>query len=1074
MRMNILRTVYGWMRIPLGVAAILLAYFAQTRIVNGVVPQESIAGYAVAAGLFVAAFITTEAARFAGARLFAPLDAAGVPARPSRISVVLFALGIALSAAGVWRFSAADNRSGWLLFVASVFVYAISFMEFSWKRLSQDEKRRETEAGGWGRAGLRWLWRGVPFLALIGLALALRLPDLGTFPYGFWYDEAAAGLAATRILNGLTPWPIWSPILAVSPHYHFVTAISISLFGPEITTIRMQAVLMGTSAVILSYLLFRRWFGMRLGLIAAGFWAALRYMIIWSRLGQDWISVLPFETAILLLFDLGLETKKLRYFAWAGLTMGVSIAFYYPNRLFVAVVLGYGLLLLAAWVIRRTAQRRMDGEAAAHAMPLRQAFGRGAAVVGVVSLSAVISGMPVGYYALTNWEDFNARQATVSIFTKRDEPDLGKAIQSQIQKHVLMYNVRGDPNPRHNFPGDPMLDPIIGSLAILGLAYALSRFYRPANALMLLTFVIMIAGAILSIDFEAPQSLRAIGTQPAVIYFAALPLVLLARATGEQLNPLWQRARLRRFVYPPLNVLATLTLLAVVGLVTQYSYTAYYIKQRNSAAVYTDHSTPETVMAYEMNRLIRDYDLIVTQTYFGVPTVAFLAPAAMARAKMWSGNDPLDLTTDGTRGIAILVDPKLAAAFDQLRRSFPNATFRQFVSPMGGSSELLFEALLSPGDLRDAQGLEARVYPGDAFMGAPTLRVGLSAAKADWSGGTAPATAPFAAELRGALNVTRDGAYRFAVRGSSNPQLFIDEFPVAAEPVMLARGKHSVRLRLPVAAAAFELQWQPPGGSMGPIPASVLLKPPATATGLLASYYRNTDWQGAPAFTQVEPEINFYYHILPLPRPYSIEWKGKLFAPVAGVYTLSTDSRDESVVIIDDSVAVTNPDSKIASATVTLSRGWHDIRIRFVDKTGYTHIYLYWTPPGGTRQIIPTRYLSPPMGVYPEADVLAALPDPAPIASVVSQPPGRAETAYAGPVAIVAPSFQLPALTLPSITMPQITLPNGAAAATPQPGKPAPANQPGVAPPAQPAAVPALNLTAVRACLLYTSPSPRD
>jgi hypothetical protein len=302
------------------------------------------------------------------------------------------------------------------------------------------------------------------------------------------------------------------------------------------------------------------------------------------------------------------------------------------------------------------------------------------------------------------------------------------------------------------------------------------------------------------------------------------------------------------------------------------------------------------------------------------------------------------------------------------------------------------------------------------------------------------------------------------VRGPSNPQLFIDEFAVGAEPVTLARGNHALRLRLPVAAAAFELQWQPPGGAMGAIPASALLKPPATATGLLASYYRNVEWQGAPAFTQIEPEINFYYHILPLPRPYSIEWKGKLFAPVAGAYTLSTDSRDESVVTIDDAVAVNNPNSEIVNATVTLSKGWHDIRIRFVDKTGYTHIYLYWTPPGGTRQIIPARYLAPPMGAYPEADVLAALPDPAPIVSVVSQPPGRAETAYAGPVAIAPSSFQLPSFSLPSISLPQLSPPNAAAApaATPQPGKPAAPEQPGVPPPAQPAAVPTLNLTAVR------------
>jgi hypothetical protein len=38
------------------------------------------------------------------------------------------------------------------------------------------------------------------------------------------------------------------------------------------------------------------------------------------------------------------------------------------------------------------------------------------------------------------------------------------------------------------------------------------------------------------------------------------------------------------------------------------------------------------------------------------------------------------------------------------------------------------------------------------------------------------------------------------------------------------------------------------------------------------------------------------------------------------------------------------------------------MRIRFADKTGYTHIYLYWTPPGADREIIPQEVLFPPQG----------------------------------------------------------------------------------------------------------------
>ena len=140
-----------------------------------------------------------------------------------------------------------------------------------------------------------------------------------------------------------------------------------------------------------------------------------------------------------------------------------------------------------------------------------------------------------------------------------------------------------------------------------------------------------------------------------------------------------------------------------------------------------------------------------------------------------------------------------------------------------------------------------------------------------------------------------------------------------------------------------------------------------TNSGLLGIYYPSPDWSGDPAFTQIDPEIAFYFHIIPLPRPYSVEWKGKLFAPTAGEYRFALNSVDGSQLMLDQHVVVDNPNGHTTIEDATeLAQGWHDINIRFSDKTSGTQIYLYWTPPGAReRDLVPSRYLSPPMGQYP-------------------------------------------------------------------------------------------------------------
>mgnify|MGYP003945575237 CR=1 FL=1 len=812
--------------------------------------------------------------------------------------------------------------------------------------------------------------------------------------------------------------------------------------GVSVIALRLVSVVWGILAVIFAYLLFRRWFGNLMGWFAAALLAVLRYHVIWSRLSAGWITPPTFELAFLYFLDLALESKQPRHFVWAGLTLGLSIGFYYPTRLFFVVVFAYGVLIALAWIIRRWKTRKATTASRMSA----GALAKNTALLGsVFILSGIIGGMPILKTFLDSPKEFMARTATVSIFTSHEEPDLGKALQKQVTKHLLMFNVHGDNNPRHNFPGDPMLDPVMGAMAVLGLAYALLNFYKPTNAVMLLTFGIMILGGILSLDFESPQSLRSIGVIPAVVYFAAIPPVFLMKFATQIFVAAWEnsnepaayapedgKTRLQKALNLGGGLIAFVALAFAVCYIGKLNWDEYFVRERNSNAVYTDHSTAETVVAMQMVNDAADYDLIVSQAFIGTPAVQFLAPEAAKKSKAWTGNEPLDLPTEGNRGVAILIEPRLESAFSQLRRAYPKAIFRQYEPPMGGE-KMVYEALLSPSDLQNAQGVIATLFNAGSYS-SPIKQIFQTNFAADWSSNP-PEEQAFSAEFNSTLNISQDGAYKFMINGPSDTQFFVDEFLYKDAAINLARGNHLLRLRLPDGRAKLELLWQKPGsGQAQPIPTSSLIKPPASNNGLLATYYRTPDWSGIPAFTQIEPEIYFYYHILPLPRPYSIEWKGKIFAPISGTYAFITDSRDESLLSIDDKLILENrAGGAEMTSRINLEKGWHNILLRFADKTGYTHMYLSWQMPGGKREVIPFRYLSPPMGAYPIESVLTKLPELAPIVKVV--PSQTRDVERAGqPVSVIA--TPQPALVNPP---------------TPQPA-PVEAKQQPTVPPAQPPA----------------------
>jgi 4-amino-4-deoxy-L-arabinose transferase-like glycosyltransferase/streptogramin lyase len=804
-------------------------------------------------------------------------------------------------------------------------------------------------------------WAEYSGLALVVLvAIFFRINLLVVAPEGIWFDEAQNGLVAQRILDDPTFRPIFVADLTQLPALLFyLQALSIWLFGPNITALRLVSTVLGLAAVVGVYALGRLLYGAPVAIAAGLLLAVERWHVNFSRFAMSGILVPALTLGSVYFAMRGLRTGRWRDLAVAGAFLGLGV-YSYPAFYVAPLVVGLPLLVACAAEPRRFLQRQWRGLAA------------------LVVVMLVIAA-PLIRFNVQEAGAATQRMATTSVLTGKSPEEARAALEENVRRHLLMFHVRGDPNGRHNLPGAPMLDPVTGALFALGLVFAVSRARRPEYALLVGWLLLALLPALLSLDFEAPQAYRGIGVTPVVALLAAL-------GAGWLFSRAWEG---RRRWTAGLAALPALALGAAVVM----NFDAYFNKQLTDFSAWVSYSTPETLMARTILTLPPGTRVFVSEYSIGQPTMRFLLGD---RPAMLPFDAQKHLPLRGNQPTALLLNPDLDRQQDRIRELYPNALVTERTGPTGGPS-ILTTVRLSRDQIVALQGVQAAYYPGrlSEARGAPAVSRHEPRLDVTWEGGT-PLAPPFTAVWRGTLIAPTYGTYRFKLEGPADSVLTLGETEiVGAGPngaeVTLPQGNHSLTL-----LAAFttvepiRLRWLPPGErAWQPAPADALFVEPVASAGLLGNYYQNKDWSGQPALARIDPTINFRYHNTPLPRPWSVEWTGRILIPTAGVYRFATQSIDHSWLYIDDQLVVDNSKvkDKLEEAPITLTAGLHAIRVRFFDQTSFTHISVYWQPPGAGREIIPSRRLTPTLIGEPRMlppPVTTAAPPAAPAAPATS------------------------------------------------------------------------------------------
>jgi hypothetical protein len=171
--------------------------------------------------------------------------------------------------------------------------------------------------------------------------------------------------------------------------------------------------------------------------------AIARWAITFNRLGMYNSATPLFELLSLFWLLRGLRRGSVLDFTLAGIAIGLGLCFYAAFQLFLVVLALF--VLVVAWQ-ERTQWRTL------------------VAAIAIGALATMLVIAPVAKFALERPDSYFARVQATSLFAGKVPEERLPALWENTRKHLLMFNVRGDPNGRHNLPGEPMLDWVSGGL----------------------------------------------------------------------------------------------------------------------------------------------------------------------------------------------------------------------------------------------------------------------------------------------------------------------------------------------------------------------------------------------------------------------------------------------------------------------------------------------------------------------------------------------------------------------------------------------------------------------------------
>lgn len=356
-------------------------------------------------------------------------------------------------------------------------------------------------------------------LGLIAFALAWRVPGLDHIPAEVHGDEGAVGIGARHILRGdvnnffATGWA------GIPQLSYVIPAPFMALFGDNLVGFRLASVAQGTLTIVLTYLITRELFGVRIGVLAALLTAMAHWHVHFSRSGVSYMQSAFISALVIWLIVRGVRTARPIYWLLAGFAAGAAFEVYYSSRLAPGIAAAYvgHCLLRERWAFVR-----------------RQWPGMVAAVVG-----ALLFFGPMVVFLGRHPELLMSRSSAVAVTNPgvlhhleqtQHVQGLPSVLLMQTRNAMLAFNLLGETSIQYGHRA-PLMDYWSGILWLLGLAVVTLRVTSSRYFILSAWFwMTLFIGGVMTAD--ALFSPRVLIFAPVLYVFVALILDAGWRAVG--------------------------------------------------------------------------------------------------------------------------------------------------------------------------------------------------------------------------------------------------------------------------------------------------------------------------------------------------------------------------------------------------------------------------------------------------------------------------------------------------------------------------------------------------------------
>ena len=856
---------------------------------------------------------------------------------------LLTALAVALAVAGQWVLQQARQPGSTLTWPLGAVLLALGALLFALSVIETRQLWRRQRIPG---LPSRWSLPAdlLAVLIITAVAAAARFYRIAETPSGLWLDETDIAKQALDILNGLRPKPWQVARLEVPWLYHYYVAFFYKLLGPGYLTVKLPHLITSTLTAPVLYLLARQFLDRPIAFLSALLWATMRWSVNMSRWGHANTLTLFWICTVFLLLWRAQATGKWRWWILSGLALGLSQYSYQSTRALVAIV--------AVFLVYR-------------ALCPRGYFRRFWPRILVFWVLFALVYAPLAWTYVQNPELFLERSRAISIFNPLFTRDPWATLQENIGKYAGVFHFRGDHNGRHNIPGEPMLDPITGVLAVLGLALTLRRPRRPHHALLLLWVLPFLAVGILST--EAPNTFRIYVLTPAIALLAGLAM----QAVGDWILDIgyWpKRGGSKRPSISNIQYLVAATLLAIAATAAAYlNLTQYFNVQATHPGVVGMFNVGPTRVGQYIATLPDDATIYLDREFWAFSPIEVINPGRpLTRLK---APDHIPPPPAQTGPVAYILGTYGRYLLPHLQGLYPDALMEPGLGPNG---QPIFTSVRLNAETVAQKGLQGTWWASLEPGGEPAV-AGVT------SFDPPPLTPPASAELRGGLYLPSPGAYGLRVEGVDRLRLTLAGRTVLETPsqpisLTLPGGLVPVRLEIALAgAAAPRLLWRLPGaGDWEPIPEQNWYPLGIPDGGLLALHFEGGGLRTPPV--RITHDTSLYADNGGDLATAAIRWLGRIRIPAAGLYSFGLSSDDGSRLWIDDQLVVDNwglHGAGWVDRPADLTPGWHSLRIDYIDNGGSHWFEARWTPPGQSPAPLPPDILG-----WTEDDLAQALTPP--------------------------------------------------------------------------------------------------